>query len=138
MIVYPAYIYMGRGAPVNPYLWQDGVSNYPVEFTNSVLYDGGLGINANGGSATFSELPLSGFNSLTISGRGSVQFVDAVVTFEFFDTVGQLLGTETAKFSNSGNTRTVNIPTSARIKNAKIKMSNNSPSSASLISATLT
>lgn len=138
MIVYPAYIYMGGGAAVNPYLWQDGVANYPVEFTNSSIFSGGLLVNANGGSATFSELPLTGFKSLTISGNGSAQFVDAVITIEFFNNDGQLLGTESANFSRSGNTRTVNVPASARIKKAKIKMSNTSPSSATLSSALLT
>lgn len=137
MIVNPAYIYMG-GAAVNPYLWQDGVANYPVEFTNSGLYPAGLGINAHSGSVTFSELQLTGFKNLTITGSGSGQIVDATITIEFFNNDGQLLGTESAKFSSSGKTRTVSIPAPARIKNAKIKMSNNSPSSATLNSALLT
>ena len=72
MIVNTAYIYMGVGGggggePANPNLWQDGVSNYPVEFTNSSISSDGLHLAKGGGAATFSELILTGFNSLTIS-----------------------------------------------------------------------
>lgn len=127
MIVNTAYIYMGdSGAPVNPNLWQDGVSNYPVVFTNnSSISSDGLKLAKNGGAATFSELRLSGFNSLTISrDPDALLFYNLAVTIEFFNSAGQLLGTETATFSDRVKTQTVNIPSSAKIKNAKIAMTN--------------
>ena len=77
MIVNTAYIYMGGGgAEVNPNLWKDGVSNYPVVFTKgSSISAEGLHLPKNGGAATFSELRLTGFNSLTISVNTKV-FID--------------------------------------------------------------
>ena len=127
MIVNTAYIYMGNGgSPVNPNLWQDGVSNYPVVFTNnSLIPSDGLKLAKDGGAATFSELRLTDFNSLTISrDPDALLFYNLAVTIEFFNSAGQLLGTETATFSNSVKTKTVNIPGSAKIQNAKIKMTN--------------
>ena len=127
MIVNTAYLYMGGGgAPVNPNLWQDGVSNYPVVFTNnSSISSNGLKLTKDGGAATFSELQLTGFNSLTISrDPDALLFYNLAVTIEFFNSAGQLIGTETATFSNNVKTQTVNIPSSAKIKNAKIAMTN--------------
>lgn len=133
MIVNTAYIYMGIGGgggggdtPVNPNLWQDGVANYPVTFTthSSISSDGVL--LANGGSATFSELQLTDYNSLTISRvlGGFAAPVD--IKIEFLNGEGQLLGKETAAFKNSMEPQTVNIPGSAKIQNAKIRMTNTS------------
>ena len=127
MIVNTAYIYMGNGgAPVNPNLWQDGVSNYPVVFTNnSSISSNGLSLTKDGGSATFSELRLTDFNSLTISrDPDAMLFANLNITIEFFNSSGQLLGTETATFSRSVVTQTVNIPSAAKIQNAKIAMTN--------------
>ena len=121
MIVNTAYIYMGNGgAPVNPNLWQDGVSNYPVVFTNSSISSDGLLLSGTS-DATFSELTLTGFNSLTLSGSANTVFSSISITVEFFNSTGKLLGTETAAFSKSAETKAVNIPSSAKIKNAKIK-----------------
>ena len=78
MIVNTAYIYMGGGAAVNPNLWQDGVANYPVEFKNSSISSNGLKLNKTGSDATFSELQLTGFNSLTIS---FTSLIDMLVMF---------------------------------------------------------
>ena len=127
MIVNTAYIYMGSGGgggePVNPNLWQDGVSNYPVEFTGSCsISSAGLNFITSPGSATFSELTLTGFNSLTLSGSANTVFSSISITVEFFNSTGKLLGTETAAFSKSVETKAVNIPSSAKIKNAKIKI----------------
>ena len=126
MIVNTAYIYMGSGgAPVNPNLWQDGISNYPVEFT------GGCSISADGlnfistpGDATFSELPLKSFNSLTLSGRTSAQGMNPKVEIgiEFYSDDNVLIGTRSATFSKSGNSVTIDIPSSAKIQNANIKI----------------
>ena len=127
MIVNTAYIYMGNGgAPVNPNLWQDGVSNYPVVFTNgSSISADGVALPKDGGAATFSELRLTDFNSLAISrDPNAMLFSNLTVSVEFFNSSWQLLGTETATFSRSVSTQTVNIPVSAKIKNAKIKMTN--------------
>ena len=71
MIVNTAYIYMGvggggGGTPANPNLWQDGVANYPVEFTNSSISADGLLLNKNA-TATFSELQLTDFANLKIT-----------------------------------------------------------------------
>ena len=125
MIVNTAYIYMGNGgAPVNPNLWQDGVSNYPVELTNSSISSEGLNFTSAPGAATFSELPLTHFNSLTLTGRrisgGSQAEVDIVINFYSSDNM--LIGTTTATFSKSGNSVAVDIPSSAKIPNAKIKI----------------
>lgn len=127
MIVNTAYIYMGGGgAPVNPNLWQDGVSNYPVEFAKgSSISSNGLKLEKDGGAATFSELRLTDFNSLTISrNQDALLFYNPAITIEFFNRAGQLLGTETATFSRSVVTQTVNIPSAAKIQNAKIRMTN--------------
>ena len=124
MIVNTAYIYMGGGAAVNPNLWQDGVSNYPVEFTNSSISSEGLNFTSAPGAATFSELPLTHFNSLTLTGRrisgGGQADVDIVINFNSSDNM--LIGKTTATFSKSGNSVAVDIPSSAKIPNAKIKI----------------
>ena len=143
MIVNTAYIYMGSGgAQVNPNLWQDGGSNYPVVFQKgSSISADGLSLPKNRGAATFSELQLTGFNSLTLSINTRV-FIDIPITIEFYNSADQLLGTETVKFkgSTSGTPepKTANIPSSAKVQNAKIKMTNTSANvSATLFSALL-
>ena len=143
MIVNTAYIYMGSGgAQVNPNLWQDGGSNYPVVFQKgSSISADGLYLKKEGGAATFSELRLTGFNSLTISMTTKL-FIDAPIKIEFLNSSDQLLGTETVTFkgSTSGTPapKTVNIPSSAKIQNAKIRMTNTSKNiSATLFSALL-
>ena len=131
MIVNTAYIYMGvggGGTPANPNLWQDGVSNYPVTFTehSSISSDGVF--LAESGSATFSELQLTGYNSLTIS-RVTGPFAPPIdITIEFLNSEGHLLGKETAAFKTNAKSQTVNIPGSAKIQNAKIRIKNNSRS----------
>lgn len=126
MIVNTAYIYMGvgGGTPVNPNLWQDGVSNYPVELTNSTISSTGLNFTQTPGAATFSELTLTHFNSLTLSGKsaGSGINAKAEIRISFYTSDNALLGTTTATFTKSGGSATVNIPSSAKIQNAKIKI----------------
>ena len=126
MIVNSAYIYMGvgGGTPVNPNLWQDGVSNYPVVFTNSSISAAGLNFTLASGDATFSELQLTQFNSLTLSGKTSAPGANPKVEIgiEFYSGDNILIGTTTATFSRSGNSVTVDIPGSAKIQNAKIKI----------------
>lgn len=130
MIVNTAYIYMGDGGggggtPANPNLWQDGVANYPVEFTNSSISADGLLLNKNA-TATFSELQLTDYNSLTISrviGSGAFP-ID--IKIEFLNSEGQLLGKAAASFIADTQPQTVNIPGSAKIQNAKIRMTNTS------------
>ena len=140
MIVNTAYIYMGSGGggggtPVNPNLWQDGVANYPVEFTNSSISADGMLLNKNA-TATFSELQLTDFANLKISGNNS-QPLNIEIKFEFFDSGDQLLGTKSATFPPSTSTKTVEVPSKARIKNAKIKITNTKRYSVTLISAVL-
>lgn len=140
MIVNTAYIYMGNGvAPVNPNLWQDGVSNYPVEFNNSSISSKGVNLTKNGGAATFSELRLTDFNSLTISRPDDyTSLVNIRVAIEFFNSSDQLLGTENARFETSVKAVTVNIPSSAKIRKAKIRMTNTNTNNAiTLVSALL-
>ena len=126
MIVNTAYIYMGSGgAAVNPNLWQDGVSNYPVEFNNSSISADGLTFIHTPGDATFSELTLTQFNSLTLSGRTSSQQglkPKVEIGIEFYSSDNMLIGSTTETFSKSGNSVTVDIPSSAKIQNAKIKI----------------
>ena len=143
MIVNTAYIYMGvggggGGTPANPNLWQDGVANYPVEFTkNSSIKPKYLSL-ISGGSATFSELLLTGFNSLTINKYGDNILPNIPIKIEFFNSSGQLLGTETVTFVYSTKTQSVNIPSAAKIQNAKIRMTNeNSSKNINLSSAVL-
>ena len=151
MIVNTAYIYMAVGGgggggggggdtPVNPNLWQDGVANYPVVFTNSSISADGLLLEPKmsmKATATFSELQLTDFANLEISGNNS-NFVNLDIKFEFFDSSDQLLGTRTATFPLNTNTRTVTVPSKARIKNAKIKITNTATRySITLISAVL-
>ena len=127
MIVNTAYIYMGvgGGTPANPNLWQDGVSNYPVEFTGdcSISADGLKFISAPG-DATFSELPLKSFNSLTLSGRTTAGGMNPKVeiSIEFYSGDNVLIGTRSATFLKSENSVAVDIPSSAKIQNAKIKI----------------
>lgn len=141
MIVNTAYIYMGTGgAPVNPNLWQDGVSNYPVVFANnSSISSDGLHLPKDGGAATFSELQLTGFNSLTISRNpNALLFANHKIRIEFFNSADQLLGTETATFSKTVETQTVNVPNAAKIQNAKIRITNTNKNTAmTLVSALL-
>lgn len=136
MIVNTAYIYMGVGGgggggggdtPVNPNLWQDGVSNYPVTFTkeSSISSDGVL-LTRNEGSATFSELQLTGYNSLTLSRVIGSIAAPINIKIEFLNSEGQLLGKATAAFKDDTQPKTVNIPGSAKIQNAKIRMTNTS------------
>ena len=129
MIVNTAYIYMGSGGgggdtPVNPNLWQDGVSNYPVELTNSTISSAGLDFITQPGAATFSELTLTHFNSLTLSGKAGGPGITAEVkiSISFYANDNVLLGTTTALIKKSGNSVIVNIPISAKIQNAKIKI----------------
>ena len=140
MIVNTAYIYMGTGgAPINPNLWQDGVSNYPVEFNNSSISSNGVQLTKNGGAVTFSELSLTDFNSLTIS-RPSDYTSGLYVSVEikFFNSSDQLLGTENASFNSKETVAAVNIPSSAKIQKAKISMTNKSKNNAiTLVSALL-
>ena len=114
------------GTPVNPNLWQDGVSNYPVELTNSTISSAGLNFTQAAGAATFSELTLTNFNRLTISGKsaGSGINAKAEISISFYTSDNVLLGTTTATFTKSGGSVTVNIPSSAKIQNAKIKIQN--------------
>ena len=141
MIVNTAYIYMGNGGtPVNPNLWQDGVSNYPVELTNSSISADGLLLKsstATKSTATFSELQLTNFTNLEISGN-NLTFSNIDIKIEFFDSSDQLLGTVSTTFSRGTSTKTVTVPSPARIKNAKIKLTKTSNSSITLISAVLT
>ena len=126
MIVNTAYIYMGSGGtPVNPNLWQDGVANYPVEFKGDCsISSTGLNFASAPGGATFSELPLTYFNSLTLSGRTTGGTISAKVeiNINFYSGDNVSLGTTTAAFSKSGGSVTVDIPSSAKIQNAKIKI----------------
>ena len=127
MIVNTAYIYMGSGGgggePANPNLWQNGVSNYPVEFTNSSIKAEGLIFVTGRGDATFSELPLKYFNRLTLTGHitnGPTRTSE--ISIEFYSSDNVLIGTTTAKFARSEKSVTVDIPSSAKIQNAKIKI----------------
>lgn len=129
MIVNTAYIYMGSGGggePANPNLWQDGVSNYPVTFTKYCSISSKGVLLSESGSATFSELQLTGYNSLTISRVTGSFAAQNNIKIEFFNSADQLLGTETATFKTDMQSKTVNIPGSAKIQNAKIRMTNTS------------
>ena len=127
MIVNTAYIYMGSGGgggePANPNLWQNGVANYPVEFTDSSIKASGLNFITRPGEATFSELPLTYFNRLTLTGRitnGPTRKTE--ISIEFYSSDNALIGTTTAEFPKSEKSVTVDIPSSAKIQNAKIKI----------------
>ena len=126
MIVNTAYIYMGNGGgePANPNLWQDGVSNYPVVFTNSSISANGLNFQQVPGDATFSELPLKSFKNLTLSGRTTMGGMNPKVeiSIEFYSGDNVLIGTRSATFSKSETSIAVDIPSSAKIQNAKIKI----------------
>lgn len=137
MIVNTAYIYMGGGAAVNPNLFQDGVSNYPVVFIGSALISSdGLYLPPYSTSATFSELPLTDFNSLTLSIK--IKGADGtILPIEFYDASGSLIETVSVEFRGSGGTKTVNIPSSAKIENAKIKITNKSSRATITISSAL-
>lgn len=149
MIVNTAYIYMGVGGggggggdtPANPNLWQDGVSNYPVAFTNgSSISADGVRLTKEGGAATFSELQLTGFNSLTISLPPKTSLVlNAPIVIEFFNSAGQILGAETVTFKRGQGVppQTVNVPSSAKIQNAKIRITNNSKNIAIMLASAL-
>ena len=143
MIVNTAYIYMGNGGgggePANPNLWQNGVSNYPVELTNSTITATGLNFITGLGDATFSELPLTYFNRLTLTGRltnGPTRTSE--ISIEFYRSDNVLIGTTTAEFPRSEKSVTVDIPSSAKIQNAKIKIKKTDyPSSLTFSSALL-
>ena len=143
MIVNTAYIYMGVGGgggePANPNLWQNGVSNYPVELTNSSITATGLKFITGLGDATFSELPLTYFNRLTLTGRiTSGPSRTSEISIEFYSSDNVLIGTTTAEFPKSEKSVTVDIPSSAKIQNAKIKIKKTDyPSSLTFSSALL-
>ena len=125
MIVNTSYIYMGSGgAAVNPNLWQDGVSNYPATFTGGcqISWDG-LHMPSPAGDATFSELPLTNFNTLTITGRLFYDMpLQTNISIEFYSRDNVLIGGTTMRVSTFGDTAAINIPSSAKIKNARIKI----------------
>lgn len=137
MIVNTAYIYMGGGAAVNPNLFQDGVSNYPVVFTSSAsISSDGVYLPYSYSSATFSELPLTDFNSLTLS--IIIKGADGtILPIEFYDASGSQIETVSAEFKGSGGTSSVNIPGAAKIENAKIKITNKSSIAKITISSAL-
>ena len=143
MIVNTAYIYMGNGGgggePANPNLWQNGVSNYPVELTNSTITATGLNFITGLGDATFSELPLTYFNRLTLTGRITNGLNrTSEISIEFYRSDNVLIGTTTAEFPRSEKSVTVDIPSSAKIQNAKIKIKKTDyPSSLTFSSALL-
>ena len=127
MIVNTAYIYMGSGGgggePANPNLWQDGVANYPVELTDCSIKTDGLKFITRQGDATFSELPLTYFNRFTLTGRiTSGPSRTTEIGIEFYSSDNVLIGTTTAEFPKSEKSVTVDIPSSAKIQNAKIKI----------------
>ena len=128
MIVNTAYIYMGvggggGGTPANPNLWQDGVAHYPVVFTNSSITADGLNFVTRPGDATFSELPLTYFNRLTLSGRMTNSGASkAKIKIEFYSGDNVLIETPTTEFLRSEKSVAVDIPSSAKIQNAKIKI----------------
>lgn len=124
MIVNTAYIYMGDGAAVNPNLWQDGVSNYPATFTGGCqISRDGLYFPSPAGDATFSELPLTNFNTLTITGRVFYDMpLQTNISIEFYSRDNVLIGTSGATITTYGATAAINIPSSAKIKNARIKI----------------
>ena len=127
MIVNTAYIYMGSGGgggePANPNLWQNGVSNYPVELTNSSIKVDGLKFIVGQGDATFSELPLTNFNRLTLTGLvSSGPTRTSEISIEFYSSDNVLIRTTPAEFPKSEKSVTVDIPSSAKIQNAKIKI----------------
>lgn len=129
MIVNTAYIYMGvggggGGTPANPNLWQDGVSNYPVVFTDGCsISSEGLNFTLTPGEATFSELPLTQFNRLTLTGHASGGANPKVdLDINFYSSDNMLIGSTTATFIRSENSVAVDIPSSAKIPNAKIKL----------------
>ena len=135
MIVNTSYIYMGSGGePVNPNLWQDGVSNYPVVFTDSSISADGLKFISTPGDATFSELTLTKFNSLTLSGRTTAGGMNPKVEIgiEFYSSDNVLIGTRSATFLKSETSVAVDIPSSAKIQNAKIKIRKDAASSPTL------
>ena len=135
MFVYPAYIYMSNGGtPANPNLWQDGVSNYPATLDKSNITTAGLVFTTNAGTAIFSDLPLTHFNSLKLSGHtaGAGMSAKVSVEIEFRDSNDTLLGNASATFSKSGDSVSMNIPTSAKVPNAKIKIAKNYTPSATL------
>ena len=142
MIVNTAYIYMGAGGgtPANPNLWQDGVSNYPVEFTGDCsISAAGLKFISAPGDATFSELPLKSFNSLTLSGRTTATGMNPKVeiSIEFYSGDNVLIGTRSATFLKSENSVAVDIPSSAKIQNAKIKIKKAAYGSPSIFSSAI-
>ena len=127
MIVNTAYIYMGSGGggtQANPDLWKDGVSNYPVVFTNSSISASGLNFTSKQGDATFSELPLKYFDGLTLLGSATGPGITAKVeiSIEFYSVNNVLIGTRSATFAKSRNSVAVDIPSSAKMQNAKIKI----------------
>ena len=124
MIVNPAYIYMGAGGgePVNPNLWENGVTNYPAVFNGASISSNGILFNSSSNSVTFSELPLTGFKSLTLTGGTQFGSISKNFTVKFFNSTDDHLGSETVTFTSSAKTQTVSIPASARIKDAKIKI----------------
>lgn len=138
MIVNTAYIYMGSGGgggtPANPNLWQDGIANYPVELTDAAISSAGLNFISKPGAATFSELPLTYFNKLTLTGRttGGTVTAKVEININFYSGDNVLLGTATATFSKSGNSVAVDIPSSAKIQNAKIKIEKSAYGNSSL------
>ena len=143
MIVNTAYIYMGvggggGGTPANPNLWQDGVANYPVTLTDAEISSGGLTLKRNG-AATFSELPLKSFNSLTLSGRTTAGGMNPKVeiSIEFYSGDNVLIGTRSATFLKSENSVAVDIPSSAKIQNAKIKIKKAAYGSPSIFSSAI-
>lgn len=74
MIVYPAYmLYSKKETPTNPKLFENGVANYEVKFTDAELTTAGIELGEKG-SAEFFNVPLSKFTKLTTSLTGYIKF----------------------------------------------------------------
>lgn len=83
MIVYPAYIHMGKKAPtINPNIWESGTVNYPYNTSGgaSFIASENRFVLAGGDSLIFT-LPLKKFTKITfsaVSGGGLVR--DSIIS----------------------------------------------------------
>lgn len=126
MIVNPAYAFYAKKEPLPDFsLWQGGVVNVPYSVNNA---------RWNSGSNTF-LIYSGGYTDFTVNAKGYSKFLlqisagniyGGTVNISFYNSGGDLISTISQNITQYNKTYTLDIPNSARIANAKIRIQNTS------------
>ena len=124
MIVNPAYAFYAKKEPLPDFsLWAGGVVNVPYTVNNARWIPGSNVFLIYGG----------GYTDFTVNAKGYSKFLLRIsagstyggnVNISFYDSGGSLISTISQKITQYNKTYTLDIPNSARIANAKIRIQN--------------